>query len=155
MEYQDLLTEASRYLDQQIHICNLVYGLDACNRMDYEQETGQMIFSSLAYPKIITEFIIAGSVSQRSNTWLWSWDNPYLLDNVVGDIWKVREYGEQHSIFKLVEPKWNAQEQDGWDMTAIAAYILKAKGAYKFLSDEIISFALFLNIRKAGEGAML
>jgi hypothetical protein len=155
MDYKELLDRSRIYLDEQMHLCNSVYGLDGCNRMDYEQETGQMIFSSLAYPRIVAEFLIAGSVSARSNTWLWSWDNPYLLDNVVGEMWKVKEYGEQYGIYKLVEPKWEAGEEDGWDMTAIAAYILKAKGAYKFPSDEIMSFALFMNIRKAGEGAML
>jgi len=155
MDYTDLLHRAKKYLEEQMHLCNSLYGLDACNRMDYEQETGQMIFSSLAYPKIVTGFLIAGSVSTRSNTWLWSWDNPYLLDKVIGDMWKVREYGERNSIYKLVEPKWEAREEDGWDMTAIAAYILKAKGAYKFPSDEIITFALFMKIRKVGEGIII
>lgn len=152
MDYQDLLDRSKIYLEEHMHTCNAVYGLDGCNRMDYEQETGQMIFSSLAHPKIIADFRIAGSVSEISHTWLWSWDNPYLLDNIVEELWKVKEYGEKHGFNKLVEPKWNATIEDGWDMTAIAAYVLQAKGAYRFPSDEIITFALFMNIRKAGEG---
>jgi hypothetical protein len=148
MEYADLLALARAYLDEQVSLCNKVYGLDSCNRMDYEQETGQMVFSSLATPKIITTFQVAGSVSLHSNTWLWSWDNPYLLDKVVEEIRKVREYGMKHHLYKLAEPKWEATEEDGWDMTAVASYILKAKGAYKFPSDKILTYAVFTGIRK-------
>ena len=147
MEFEELLQLSKVYLDARIRRCNTAYGLDKCNRMDYEQETGKMVFSSLATPKIVAEFQIAGSVSSRSNTWLWAWDNPYLLDNVVKEVWKVKEYGEQHHIYKLVEPRWEATEDQGWDMTAIAAYILKAKGAYKFPSDKIMTFAVFTGIR--------
>jgi hypothetical protein len=155
MDFKELLDRSKNFLEEQMQLCNTLYGLDGCNRMDYEQETGRMIFSSLAYPEIITDFRIAGSVSGRSYTWLWSWDNPYLLDKVVGEVWKVKEYGEQHSIYKLVEPRWEATEEDGWDMTAITAYILEAKGAYRFPSDEIMTYAVFMDIRKVGENVML
>ena len=148
MVYEEILRLSRVYLKEQINICNTAYGLDNCNRMDYEQETGKMIFSALATPKIISTFMIAGSVSARTNTWLWSWDNPYLLENVVKEMWKVRESGEKHHIYKLVEPKWEATEDEGWDMTAIAAYILKAKGAYKFPSEKIMTFAIFTGIRR-------
>ena len=147
MEFEELLRHSRVYLEEQQEICNTRYGLHRCNRMDYEQETGQMIFSALATPKIITSFQIAGSVSSRSNTWLWSWDNPYLLEKVVNELWKVKQYGEKHHIYKLVEPKWEATEDEGWDMTAIAAYILQARGAYRFPSDGIITYAVFTAIR--------
>jgi len=148
MEFEELLQLSLVYLEEQQEDCNAGYGLNKCNRMDYEQETGKMVFSSLATPKIITTFQIAGSFSSQSNTWLWSWDNPYLLENVVKELWKVKEYGEQHHIYKLVEPRWEATEDQGWDMTAIAAYIHKAKGAYKFPSDKIMTFAVFTGIRR-------
>ncbi len=148
MEFNELLNKSRIYLEDQISRCNSKYGLDQCNRMEYEQEKGQMIFSSLATPKIIADFQIAGSFSRDSGTWLWSWDNPYLLDNVVETMWKVKEFGEKHGIYQLVEPTREAGEEEGWDMTAIAAYVLKAKGAYRFPSDLIMTFAIFTGIRK-------
>ncbi len=149
-EFDDLLKRSLAYLDEQQRICNMKYKLNTCNRMEYEQETGEMIFSALGVPKVITIFQVVGSVSEKSNTWLWSWDNPYLLDKVNEEIWKVKEYGEKNDISKLKEAKWEAGDQDGWDMTAIAAYVLKAKGAYRFPSDEIMTYVVFTSIRQVG-----
>jgi len=92
-------------------------------------------------------FHMVGSVSDRSNTWMWSWDNPYLLDNVKEEMLKVKAYGEKNGIEKLIQPKWSGNEDDGWAMTAIAARILKAKGAFSFLSDEMMIYVVFSDVR--------
>ena len=82
--------------------------------------------------------------------WLWAWDNPYLLENAIQDIQKVKKFGDKNEIEKLTSPKWEATEQDAWDMTAIAANLLKARGAYSFLSDDIRVFVIFKRIKTIG-----
>ena len=44
---------------------------------------------------------------------------------------KVKEYGAKHGFPALTTAKWDADEVDGWEMTSITAFILKAKGAYR------------------------
>ena len=39
-----------------------------------------------------------------------------------------------------------AEEVDGWEMTAISAYLLKAKGAYRVPTGKTFSFMLFMEI---------
>lgn len=146
-----LLEESRIYLDTKQAECDEEYRLNQFNRMDYEQETGRMIFSDVgAVSKVVADFQIVGSLSGRSSTWLWSWDNPYLLENTIQDIWKVKEFGDKNDIEKLTSPKWKATEQDAWDMTAIAANLLKAKGAYSFLSDDVRVFVIIMRIKTTG-----
>lgn len=90
---------------------------------------------------------VVGSVSDRSNTWMWSWDNPYLLDNVKEEMLKVKAFGKKHGIDKLIQSKWPGTEDDGWAMTAIASRVLKAKGAFSFISEEMMIFVVFSDIR--------
>jgi hypothetical protein len=136
-EYLELLNESRAYLESQMKECNREYKLGSLHRMDYEQESCRMIFSDMSVqPRVVANFQIVGSLSGSSGTWLWSWDNEYLLDIAIDDIWHVKEFGERNMIEKLSIPKWDASEKDAWDMTAISTYLLKARGAYSFLSDD-------------------
>ena len=150
-QYLELLEESRIYLDTHQEECEQEFRLNQFNRMDYEQETGKMIFSDVGViPRVVADYQIVGSLSERSNTWLWAWDNPYLLENTIQDIWEVKEMGDKNDIEKLISPKWEATKQDAWDMTAIAAYLLKAKGAYSFLSDDIRVFVILKQIKTIG-----
>ncbi|WP_409035712.1 DUF6882 domain-containing protein [Pedobacter africanus] len=62
---------------------------------------------------------------------------------------KVKSYGESRGFKKLIDRKWKADEIDGWEMTAIAAYVLKAKGAYRVPSkdEKLFLFMIFKNIK--------
>jgi hypothetical protein len=148
LRYPELLEESRRYLDTQQAACDRKYGLRQFNRMDYEQENSRMIFSDVGVvPRLVADFQIVGSFSMKSRTWLWAWDNPYLLDNTINEIWKVKGFGDTNDIEKLASPTWEATEQDAWDMTAIAANLLQARGAYSFLSDDIRVFVIFTRLK--------
>jgi hypothetical protein len=146
-EYLQLAEESKLYLDARQAECDQKYRLNQLHRMDYEQETGRMIFSDVGVvPRVSADYQIVGSLSERSNTWLWSWDNPYLLENTYMDVLKVQEFGVANDFEKLTSPKWEATEEDAWEMTAISAKILKAEGAYSFLSDDIRVFVIFMRL---------
>jgi hypothetical protein len=150
--YNDLLNKSRAYLESQRLDSERKFKLGSSHRMDYEQETCRMFFSDLGVqPRVVADLQIVGSLSGRSGTWLWSWDNPYLLDITIEDIWQVKEYGEENGIEKLTSPKWDASEEDAWDMTAISAYLLKSRGAYSFLSDDIRVFVVLKEIRNIGD----
>jgi hypothetical protein len=96
------------------------FGLSRFHRMDYEQETGRMIFSDPGViPKVVAGFQVVGSLSSRSNTWLWTGDNPYLLENTTTAVHEVRKFGQEHGLGKLTNPKWGATEDDAREMTAV------------------------------------
>ena len=147
VQYNVLLKQSREYLLKQQDIITRQFGLNDYERMDYEQDTGKMIFTVKDGRKVIMSFQVVGSISDRSNTWMWSWDNPYLLENVTEGMFKVKEYGEKNGLEKLVNPRWPGNDDDGWEMTAIATWVLKAKGAFSFLSDEMLVFVVFKDIK--------
>jgi len=146
IKYNDLLKQSREYLLKQQEIITKHFGLDDYDQMDYEQETGKMIFTLKGGKKVIMYFQVVGSISDRSDTWMWSWDNPYLLENVTEEMFKVKAFGEKNGIEKLTNPKWPGNDDDGWEMTAIAAWVLKSKGAFSFTSDEMMIFVVFDDI---------
>ena len=151
-QYKALLKESQAYLESQMKECNRKYKFRSLHRMDYEQESCRMIFSDISVqPRVLANFQIVGSLSESSGTWLWSWDNEYLLDVTIEDIWRVKEFGDENLIEKLSSPKWDATEEDAWEMTAISAYLLKSQGAYSFLSDDIRVFVVLKGMSNIGE----
>jgi len=150
-QYNDLLNKSRAYLESLMTECEREFKFGSLHRMDYEQESCRMIFSDISVqPRVVANFQIVGSLSGNSGTWLWSWDNEYLLDIAIEDIWYVKQFGDENMIEKLSSPKWNASKEDAWDMTAISAYLLKARGAYSFMSDDIRVFVIFKEIKLIG-----
>jgi hypothetical protein len=147
----ELVRSSIEYMDRQNSICEERFHLGKFHRIDYEQETGKMIFSDPGVlPKVISDFQVVGTLSSRSNTWLWAWDNPYLLENITIAVHEVRTFGEEKGLKKLVEPKWEATGNDAWEMTAIAAKLLQAEGVYNFPSDGIMVYVVLHSIKWIG-----
>jgi len=153
ISFEELSLEAYRYLNEQQEICKATYKLLEYQNWYYDQPTGKLTFSDDGIIKLIIDYEEVGSISNNTNTWLWSWANPHVEDKVKTEITKVRDYGSKCNLRKLVEPKWNAEEVDGWEMTAIAALILQAKGAYRVPSKEnnLYSFMIFKEVKWANE----
>lgn len=156
MTFEELSNKSYEYLNEQQAICEDKYLLGKHERWFYDQETGLIIFYNEDKIILRIKFEAVGSISLISNTWLWSWANNTVLENTKQDILKVKEYGEKNDFEKLYQEKWNADEYDGWEMCAIAAYLLKAKGAYRVPSKEenIFSFKLFKKIEVVNESAL-
>lgn len=117
-------------------------------RYDYDQDAGTLSFSSNGRVGVVADIQIVGSTSKISGTWLWSWDNPSIAERVRCCMLDVREYGATHRLEKLTTPKWPADEYDAWEMTAAAAFILKAEGAYRAPHDNGAVFMVLRNVRR-------
>ena len=149
--FRDLTIRAHNYLNTQQKICDSIYNISKYENWFYDQQTGELTFSDSGVKKLIIDFENVGSVSLISNTWLWAWENSYVEDKVKAEIIKVKEFGLTRNFKRLITPKWKADQIDGWEMTAISAFILKAKGAYRVptKNDSIFTFMIFKNIRWA------
>jgi Family of unknown function (DUF6882) len=142
-EYETFLSESTDYLKVRIENAEAKFGIDALPRYEYDLYRREIWWSEVGEPQIRGRVTVVGSVSTKTGTWLWSWANPHFADVALGDIDKVREFGERESIAKLTEEKWEAEEVDGWEMTAIAARLLEAQGAYRSPSETTFLFLLY------------
>jgi hypothetical protein len=61
----------------------------------------------------------------------------------------VKKFGLKRGFERLINPKWTANQYDGWEMAAISSFLLKAKGAYRVPSNDnnLFSFMVFKKIR--------
>lgn len=125
------------------------FSLSRHERWDYDQETGQLVFSNGGRPAVVAGFELAGSFSTVSRTWLWAWSNFSLLAPLRQAVLAVREHGETHRFAPLTVPKWPAEESDGWDMAAVAAKLCGARGVYRAPSANGPAFLLITSIRHA------
>jgi hypothetical protein len=145
----DHLEEALPYLEEQQERLRSAFRIDDYDRYDWNQESGQLVFSRQGVPIVVADIQFVGSISLRSHTWMWSWANESLLEPVKERAREVRAYGEEHCLLKLACACWSGQEEDGWQMAAIAAYLLKAQGAYRSPDEGRFSFLLMTNVHWA------
>jgi len=145
-EFEKLSKISYEYLKKQQEEVEEKYGIGKYENWFYDQEKGTLSFSDKGIDKIIIKYEEVGSISRISNTWLWSWANPHLDYKIKTDINLVKEYGDKQKLEKLIKRKWNADEYDGWEMTAISAYLMKAKGAYRVPTEKTFSFMIYKEI---------
>ena len=149
ISFENLSDKAYAYIQKQQDSNNTVFKIDQREKWFYDQETGILTFSDSGIKKIEISYEYVGSLSFKSNTWLWAWDNPNIDEKVKSQISIVRKYGLRRGFDKLINPKWKADEYDAWEMTAIAAYLMNAKGAYRVPSNDnnLYSFMLYKEIK--------
>ena len=150
-EFENLIEQATEYLKDRNENANRLFGIGSFSRYEYDLHSGEIWWSEPNDPKVRAKVIIVGSISTKSNTWMWSWANPHFDDVNLGEIDKVREFGEAESIQKLVEEKWEADEIDGWEMTAISARLLESDGAYCSPNDNGGLYLLFNDLEFISE----
>ena len=150
-EFEILRKEAYNYLIEQQKIIEDTYGIHKYEDWFYDQETGIITFSNAETKDKIVEiqYEEVGSISTISKTWLWSWANPHIEPKVKTEIEIVRDYGQENDLESLTKSKWFADEYDAWEMTAISAYLMKAKGAYRFPLENTFSFVIYKEIIKS------
>ncbi|SHI61177.1 hypothetical protein SAMN02745181_0496 [Rubritalea squalenifaciens DSM 18772] len=149
IDFDELSKESYEYLQAKQTEAQERFDLGAYERYDWNQEKMQLVWSDAGVPKVVADIQFVGSISTKSNTWLWSWANPTVLDQLSKDMVTVRDFGRTHGLEKLTNEKWPAEEVDGWEMTAIAAKILKAKGAYRSPANDGFTFMIFTDIQFA------
>lgn len=130
-EFYDLLDAAEAYLQGQQETLGAEFGLDWSEQYLWDQDTGTLRLSSGDTVKLAADIQIVGSVSTRTKSWRWAWDNPEVTDRVKAAALEVKQYGQTHDIPPLTLAKWEGDESDGWNMTALTAHLLHACGAYR------------------------
>jgi len=116
-------------------------------RWKYDLETATLTFSDNNVPFVVADIQAAGSISNKSKSWLWSWANRSLPDHVTDSVLAVKEFGEKNNISKLKEDYWEADEADGWEMAAVASRIIGAKGVYRCPDENGFFFLILTSIR--------
>lgn len=145
-EVLDFRHQAVHELMRLNELCGREFHISAWPRWDYDLDRGTLTFSEDSLPKVVALIQVIGTTSISSKTWLWAWANEYLPPNVKKAVEEVRAFGERENIPELIKAKLPDDEHFGWEMTAIAAKILGAKGAYRCPDDNGFVYVVYLSI---------
>ena len=148
-DFETYVAEATELLIEENRLCEERFNIGQYERFYEDQKSQSLVWTTSGVPKVAAKIQIVGTLSKKMNTWLWSWANTSVLDVVKSDILQVKQFGEKHAIEKLITETWPAEEVDGWEMTAIAARILGAKGAYRTPTGHLYSFCIYTEINWA------
>lgn len=149
-EYGLFAEDARQKLGDLNERLEVAFNIGHYERWDYQQESGEFVFSHQGTPKVAAQVQVVGSYS-TAKTWLWSWANASIMESARQRISEVRDFGIKEGIAKLTEPKWAAEESDGWEMAAVATKLLGAKGAYRAPVRAGFLFVIFTDVKKIAE----
>jgi hypothetical protein len=147
--YDKLLDTAVEYHNEKHASFTRDFRINEHKRYDWNQGSGQLVFSNDGKPAVICDIAFVGSISRKSETWMWSWANTSHDERVKAASRKVRDYGEKHRFEFLAGGYWSGKEADGWCMTAIATYLLGGIGTYRSPDDDGFLFMVITDARWA------
>jgi len=146
--WEEFVSACCEELKEKNDALSVEFAIGSHKRYDWDQATGELVFSNDGIHAVTAKVDFVGSISTASNTWLWAWANFHLLEPIRLRVEAVRDHGEVHGYPRLTTAKWHAEMVDGWEMAAIAAHVLKAKGVYRSPSEKGALFMLISDIRK-------
>jgi hypothetical protein len=148
--------EFARYRHQAVHAlqdlnrsCNVRFGIGHWERWDYDLDEGTLVFSQDGVPRVIADIQVVGTTSKDVGTWLWGWANESLPSLVTARLPAVRDFGTAEGVSDLTEPELPDDEYLGWKLTAVAAKILGASGAYRCPASYGFIYFVYTDIRTA------
>jgi hypothetical protein len=138
--------EAVHELMRLNELCEQEFHISSWPRWDYEFERGTLTFSQDGVPKVLASIHVIGTTSISGGTWMWGWANESLPPNVAKAVARVRVFGETENIAELKEAELSDDEYLGWGMTAVAAKVLGAKGAYRCPGENGFVYVVYSSI---------
>jgi hypothetical protein len=118
-------------------------------RWDYDADLGTLAFSVPQHePSVVADVQLVGSFSTNTGTFQWAWETLDAADPQARAASQLRVFGEVRGFRRLTTASWPATETDGWEMTALAAYLCGADGFYRAPFDHLYWFMLLANWRR-------
>jgi uncharacterized protein DUF6882 len=110
---------------------NETYQLGSWHRYDYDAAAGVLTFSDKEAPRVIADMQIVGTIGERD--WMWGWANSHWPAVSTESMRRVHAFGVEHGIDELTTEYLESDDLGGlgWMLTAIAARVLDAEGAYR------------------------
>jgi len=144
--FQEVIAGGYAQLEPQQDICTQKYKLAQYTKFIYDTSTYSVFFLNGDTVKLEAKFQAVGSFYPDRKLWRWAWDFPNLDPEILQGANKVKQYGEKFDFEPLTKPVWEADELNGWEMTAVSSLINKSKGAYRFPTGNKFDFVIFTSL---------
>jgi hypothetical protein len=132
--------------------CKREFSIGSWERWEYDADSGTLTFSDEEGPKVIADVQVVGTTSTRSQSWLWGWANESVPPARTAQLTLVRKFGETELLPDLTKPESPDSVDHGWELTAVTAKIIGARGAYRApRASGGYTYYVYTDIHVAGE----
>jgi len=145
---KDFTEVQHRLVHEAIDINNKVnvdYKLAEWPQWHYNSDERTLSFLKEGSAKVIASVILVGST--KGDEWQWAWGNKNYPEQERLLVEPVREFGRRKDWPALTTPFLPADEHTGWELTSVAVHVLKAKGSYRFKSEDHFIYLVYRDIR--------
>jgi hypothetical protein len=106
------------------------YRLESWDRYDYDAAACTLTFSDASGPRVVADIQVVGTIGDED--WMWGWANDNWPAQSTDVMRQVRDYGAANGIEELTSEFLASDDLPGlgWMLSAIAARVLEAEGAY-------------------------
>lgn len=98
---------------------------------DVDQDAGTIVFTSPDGIRAVAPVQIVGTYDSAAQTWLWAWDHPSVDSALAEHARRMREFGAEHGLPALTKRTFGCNEDECWDLTALACMVCEGQGAYR------------------------
>lgn len=135
-EWDELVGESMEALSPLQTRLEDQHALSAYKSVELDVKSGTAVFTTPGRPTLEADVLIVGSLTRAAGTaetsqWRWAWADPEIHEDACGGLENIAEYGRSVGLKRLSKPTWPATDADAWEVTAIAAAMLDADGAYR------------------------
>ncbi|MEV0170434.1 DUF6882 domain-containing protein [Streptomyces sp. NPDC050803] len=113
------------------------YGLSGDVQYNWSMDDARITWSRDEQVFLTGRLTMIGSVSLAQQSWLWSWANDSLPRAVLGDIERVRRFGEAHDYPALPRPGFAYDPELVAEARMVAASVLDAEGLWADSTDNV------------------
>ena len=113
------------------------FGLSGDVQYEWSMDDARITWRRDAKVFLTGRLTMIGSVSLAQQTWLWSWANESLPHAVLGDIERVRQFGEENDFPVLPWPGFGYQPELVAEARLVAASVLDAEGLWAESTDDV------------------
>lgn len=107
----------------------------------YNQATELLTFST-GDDQINFRYVPIGTYSEKTETWMWSWQNSDSIESTKKETLAIRNFGENNQYDKLTKGHFESDKYDGWEFVAISNKLLGGIGGYRVKSDHLEIYML-------------
>jgi hypothetical protein len=129
-DYSRLVADAMQELRDKMQ-AHLDWGIDRVERWELDPASGYLIFLTHTGVKAVCPAQVIGTLDSQARTWAWAWADPAVGDALKQDAFRVHRFGEDNELWPLTTDVVEADEEFAWYMTALAARLGNARGAYR------------------------
>ena len=136
-------------------MCEKEFRISSWPKWEYDLDRGTLAFTQDGVPKVLASIQVVGTTSTSGGTWLWGWASDSLTPKVTTQLAEVRAFGEAENISELTNAELPDDEYLGWGMTAVAAKLLGAKGAYRCPGKNSFVYVVYSSVGFADDSSPL